>query len=301
VARPAGLGRGIEAILGARTTAIPEGSTLEAVPVGSIEPNPNQPRVHFDEESIAELSESIAELGVLQPIRVRRLGGGRFQLVAGERRWRAATRAGLTHIPAVVCDVTDLVSAEQALVENLHREDLTALEEASGYQHLIEDFAYTHEQLAKRMGKSRAAISNSLRLLQLPPAIQQLLADGLLSAGHARALLGTSDRQFQDHLARRAASEGWSVRAVEEAVRDRERGGTSPQPVDKPSGNPRGTRLRSPAVLEVESQLADHLSTAVTVSLGGKRGKIVIEFADLDDLDRLFRQLLGPDSGDDQH
>jgi ParB family chromosome partitioning protein len=163
------------------------------------------------------LTASIQQLGVLQPILVRPVGNG-FELIAGERRWRAAGRAGLALIPAVVRDTDDLASIEQALVENLHRQDLTALEEAAAYQQLIEDFELTHERLADRVGKSRSAITNTLRLLGLPPAIQHLLADGKLSAGHARALLATPDRSLQESLARRAADEGWSVRAVEEAV-----------------------------------------------------------------------------------
>jgi ParB family chromosome partitioning protein len=276
-------------------------SELDEIPVGSIEPNPNQPRVHFDEEAIEELAASIKELGVLQPILVRRMGNDSYQLVAGERRWRAARQAGLTKVPAVIRDITDLASVEQALVENLHRKDLTALEEASAYQQLVEDFAFTHEQVAQRVGKSRAAVSNTLRLLHLPAAIQNLLADGKLSAGHARALLGTDDRAFQDQLARRAAIEGWSVRAVEEAIRDREivgassgaGGGSDTAP--KPSGK---ARLRPPGVLEVEAQLADHLSTGVSVALGGRRGKLVIEFADLEDLDRIYRHILQPPTYD---
>jgi len=296
-----GLGRGLEAILPAKGAFVPEGASLESIPVDAIEPNPNQPRVYFDEEAIAELAASIQELGVLQPLLVRRALHGKFQLVAGERRWRAARKAGLQTVPAVVRDITDLASVEQALVENLHRKDLSALEEASAYHQLVEDFAFTHEQVAKRVGKSRTAVTNTLRLLQLPAGIQNLLADGKLTAGHARALLGTEDHAFQDQLARRAISEGWSVRAVEEAIRDRETlptSSTSSAPSGSGAADPgqgsTKTRLRSPGVLEVETQLADHLSTGVSVSVGGKRGKLIIEFADLEDLDRIYRQIMEP-------
>lgn len=213
MARRSGLGKGLSSL-------IPPGETepgdsddvaiLRDLPISDITPNPHQPRLHFDEESLAELTASIQQIGVLQPVLVRPVGDG-FELIAGERRWRAAGRAGLAMIPAVVRTTDDLASVEQALVENLHRQDLTALEEAAAYQQLIEDFELTHEALADRVGKSRSAISNTLRLLGLPPAVQHLLADGKLSAGHARALLGTPDRALQESLARQAADEGWTV------------------------------------------------------------------------------------------
>jgi ParB family chromosome partitioning protein len=276
-----------------------------SIPVGSIEPNPNQPRQHFDEEALTELAASIRDVGVLQPLLVRPLEDGRYQLVAGERRWRAARRAGVDMVPALVRDATEIASAEQALIENLHREDLSALEEAAAYQQLIEDFGLTHEVLATRVGKSRSAITNTLRLLALPPGIQQLLAEGRLSAGHARALLATPDRSFQEQLARRAASDGWSVRAVEEAVRDR---GGSPAPVPDGSDAPAGssadpasgarpaTKLRPPGLLELEQLLAEHLATRVTVAMSRSRGKIVVEFADLADLERIYRRMAEPSS-----
>lgn len=289
-----GTGKGLAGVFSRSLDAYGRESELEEIPVDSIVPNPNQPRVHFDEEAISDLAESIKELGVLQPILVRPLGKGAYQLVAGERRWRAARKAGLELVPAVVRDITDLASVEQALVENLHRKDLTALEEASAYQQLIEDFAFTHERVAQRVGKSRTAVTNTLRLLQLPPGIQNLLADGKLSAGHARALLGTDDRAFQEQLARRAATDGWSVRAVEDAIRDRGAGDGTPADPERERPKAGKTRLRPPGVLEVESQLADHLSTGVSVSVGGKRGKLVIEFADLEDLGRIYRQIVEP-------
>ncbi len=222
MARSSGLGKGLSSIIPSAdlpTADTSQGAVLADVPVASVSPNPNQPRVHFDEESLGELAASIVEMGVLQPILVRPGGDGTYELIAGERRWRAAQRAGLATIPAVIRLTDEVGSVEQALVENLHRQDLTALEEAAAYQQLLDEFSLTHDQIAARVGKSRSAITNSLRLLGLPPAVQHLLADGQLSAGHGRALLGTPDRARQEQLAREAASGGWSVRMVEDAVR----------------------------------------------------------------------------------
>ena len=303
MARLSGLGKGLGALIPADAAAVVAGDQprLEDVPVGSIVPNPNQPRVHFDEESLAELSASIREIGVLQPILVRQVGDGNFELIAGERRWRAARRAGLAVVPAIIRQTDDLGSVEKALVENLHRQDLTPLEEAAAYQQLIEDFSLTHEQVASRVGKSRSAVTNTLRLLSLPPSIQHLLADGRLSAGHAKALLGTPDRAFQEQLARRAVSEGWSVRLLEDAVKDR--GGAAPEPAveagsDATSGRVTDgagltgrTRLRPPGLLELEELLAEYLSTRVNVSMGAAKGKVVIEFADLEDLERIYHRM----------
>lgn len=273
------------------------GAELIEIPIAALEPNPHQPRVHFDEETLTDLAASIAELGVLQPVLVRRVGEGQYQLIAGERRWRAAIRAGLATIPAIVRLTDDMASMEQALVENLHRQDLTPLEEAAAYQQLIEDFGLTHEALAARVGKSRPSISNALRLLALPAAVQSLIADGRLSAGHAKALLGTPDRAYQEHLARRAVDEGWTVRAVEEAVRQRQ-GATAPAAASGSAAEPDAgpapapvTRLRPPGLLELEELLSDHLSTRVTVTMGTSRGKIVVEFADLEDLERIYRAM----------
>lgn len=304
--RRSGLGKGLSALIPADLTGeTPTDVVLAEIPVGDIDPNPNQPRVHFDEEALAELADSIRELGVLQPILVRPAEEGRYQLIAGERRWRATRRAGLATVPAVIRATDDVTSVEQALVENIHREDLTPLEEAAAFQQLIEDFEFTHEQLATRLGKSRATITNTLRLLTLPPAIQHLLADGRLSAGHARALLGTPDRAFQEQLARRASQEGWSVRAVEEAVKQRQAGESgagadSPAPTPGPTPGPgRETpALRPPGLLELEELLAEHLATRVHVSLSAKRGKVTIEFADLEDLERIYHRMTTPDTQD---
>ncbi len=309
MARQSGLGKGLGALIPADVTAVVTGDQprLEDLPVGSIVPNPNQPRVHFDEESLAELAASIREIGVLQPVLVRAVGEQQYELIAGERRWRAARRAGLAVIPAVVRTTDDVGSVEQALIENLHRQDLTPLEEAAAYQQLIEDFSLTHEQVAARVGKSRSAVTNTLRLMSLPAAIQALLADGRLSAGHARAVLGTPDRAFQEQLARRAVAEGWSVRMLEEAVKDRggndesaDEEGTpaaKPKPSTDGAGLVEGTKLRPPGLLELEHLLADHLSTRVSVTMGASRGKVVIEFADLEDLERIYHQMT---TGSDQ-
>jgi ParB family chromosome partitioning protein len=303
--RSGGLGKGLSSLIPPGETT-PTGAESEAVlrdiPVADISPNPHQPRVHFDEESLSELTASIQQIGVLQPILVRQVDTG-FELVAGERRWRAATRAGLATIPAVVRTADDQASVEQALVENLHRQDLTALEEAAAYQQLTEDFGLTHEDIADRVGKSRSAITNTLRLLQLPPTIQHLLADGRLSAGHARALLATPDRALQEELARLAVEEGWTVRTVELAVKQ---GGApeapTPTPVAPPADAPTEpsfdgagvaptTRLRPPGLLELEELLASHLDTRVSVQMGAKKGRVGIDFADLEDLERIYRRM----------
>ena len=307
MARLSGLGKGLGALIPADVTGGGDSDQprLEEIPVGNIVPNPNQPRVHFDEEALSDLTASVREIGVLQPIQVRPLGDGQFELIAGERRWRAARRAGLAVVPAIVTAVDDVASVERALVENLHREDLTPLEEASGYQQLAEDFAMTHEQIAVRMGKSRSTITNSLRLLSLPAGIQHLLADGRLSAGHARALLGTPDRAFQEQLAKKAVGEGWSVRMLEDAVRERNQapaagthGGAATKEVQDGAGLTPATRLRPPGLLELEQLLADHLSTRVSVTMGTKKGKVLIEFADLEDLERIYHRMTT--TGDDE-
>jgi ParB family chromosome partitioning protein len=302
MARSSGLGKGLSSIIPTAElseTDTTRGAVLSDIPVASVSPNPNQPRVHFDEESLTELAASIAEMGVLQPILVRPTEGGQFELIAGERRWRASQRAGLATIPAVIRMTDDATSVEQALVENLHRQDLTALEEAAAFQQLLDEFGLTHDQVATRVGKSRSAITNSLRLLGLPPAVQHLLADGKLTAGHARALLGTPDRARQEQLAREAAAGGWSVRMVEDAVRAE---GVpvptavpediAPEPVDG-AGLTASTRLRPPGLLELEHLLAEHLDTRVSVQMSAKKGRISIEFADLEDLERIYRAMTG--------
>lgn len=305
MSRRSGLGRGLSSLIPqAEQQTGGEGAdrpTLIEIAVGDIVPNPHQPRAHFDEESLTELAASIAQIGVLQPVLVRLTPSG-YQLIAGERRWRAAKRAGLTTVPAVVRTSDDISAVEEALVENLHREDLTALEEAAAFLQLIEDFQLTHEDVARRIGKSRSAVTNTLRLLGLPPEVQRLLADGKLSAGHARAILGTPDRSLQEQLARQAAADGWSVRFTEDVVRS---GGippaTGPQPAERPPPRPAPadgagltgvTRLRPPGLLELEQLLADHLDTRVGVQMGTKRGKVTVDFADLEDLERIYRLIV---------
>jgi ParB family chromosome partitioning protein len=258
------------------------GATLQDIPVAEIRPNPQQPREHFDEESLASLAESILEVGVLQPVLVRKAEDG-FELIAGERRWRAARRVGLQTVPAIVRHADDVASLQQAIVENVQREQLNPLEEAAAYQQLIEDFGLTHDDVAARVGKSRATITNTLRLLQLPPSIQRFVRDGSLRPGHARALLGTPDRAFQEQLARRAVNEELSVREVEEAVRLRTEGASGR------AGGPRTPKLRPPGLLELEELLGDYLETRVRIAMGPKHGKVSIEFATLEDLERIYR------------
>lgn len=301
MARPSGLGRGLSALI-PTDVMTDRGASLIEVAIDHVEPNRLQPRKHFDEDSLASLTASVRELGVLQPILVRPAEGeNRFELIAGERRWRAAKRAGLVNIPAIVKTTNDTHSLEQALVENLHRQDLNPLEEAAAYQQLIEDFQLTHDDVAKRMGKSRAAITNTLRLFQLPPTVQRMVADGQLAAGHARALLGTPDRSFQEALAKRAVAESLSVRAVEDAVRAK----VNPEGVGVPEGETAQTpetpesavpakRLRPPGFRELEELLAELLDTRVSVDMGKSKGRVVIEFADLEDLERIYRRITEP-------
>lgn len=299
MARRSGLGRGLGALIPSDVVQ-DQGSALRDLPLSAIEPNRYQPRDTFDEEGLVALTASVRELGVLQPILVRPLDDDRYELIAGERRWRAAKRAGLPTIPAVVREVQDGDSLEQALVENLHREDLNAIEEAAAYQQLIDDFSMTQEQVAARVGKSRSAVANALRLFQLPPSIQKLIIDGRLSAGHARALLGTPDRSFQEALAKRAVDGGMTVREVEDIVRSRSEleGNGDDQPT--PGGGAGGgtKRLRPPGLLELEDLLSDHLDTRVRVTMGSKRGKVVVEFATLEDLERIYRAMTEARAGE---
>ena len=284
MARRGGLGRGLGALIPAAADETP-GIGFQELPVSSIGPNPRQPRSTFDEEALTALAASIRELGVLQPVLVRPSGGGTYELVAGERRWRAAKRAGLQLIPALVRAGDDASALEQAVVENVQREDLNPLDEAAAYQQLIEDFNLTHDEVAARMGKSRATITNTLRLFQLPPSVQRLVAEGKLTAGHARALLSTPDRIFQEALARRTVAEGLSVRAVEEAAR---RHGEEPSSKSGGGATTQSGRLRPPGLLELEELLSGFLDTRVKVQLGA-RGRMVVEFADLEDLERIYR------------
>lgn len=264
---------------------------LLRLPITSIRPNVYQPRVDFDEAELDELAASVAEVGVLQPVLVRRVDVGRYELVAGERRWRAAQRAGLTHVPALVREVSDRGALEEAVVENLHRADLNALEEAAAYRQLIDEFGLSQEEVARRVGKTRPAVANTLRLLQLSPVIQRLVRSGALGAGHARALLGLSDAREQLELAERVVADELSVRQVEEAVRAAQRAGGDQE---RERSRRRGSPEKPMPALEIERLLAERLDTRVDVSLGGGRGRLVIEFADLDDLDRVYQALVRP-------
>jgi ParB family transcriptional regulator, chromosome partitioning protein len=291
VAQRRGLGRGLGALIPPEASTRPTTSVYREVEVDQVRPNPNQPRRHFDEESLASLAMSVGELGILQPLLVRQVDEGSYEVIAGERRLRAAQRAGLPTVPVLVREADDLASLEQAVVENLHRQDLNPLEEAAAYQQLIEDFSLTHDALAARVGRSRVTITNMLRLFQLPPGIQKMVGEGALTAGHARALLGTPDRAFQEALATRAVKEGLSVRAVEEAVRAR--GGE--QIPDLPdAAAPRPPRLRQAGMHELEKLLSEHLATRVKVQEGRAGGKVMVEFADLDDLERIYRAMTEP-------
>ena len=281
VTRRSGLGRGLEAL-------IPRGEGIHTgfavIPVDRVSANPHQPRSVFDEEALASLAASIREVGVLQPIIVRAAEEGSYTLVAGERRWRAARKVGLKEIPAIIRESDDRSLLTEALVENLQREDLSPLEEATAYQELLEDFGLTHEEVGTRVGKSRSAITNSLRLLQLPAAIQGKLERGELSAGHARALLGLEDKKFAEHIAERAVEEGWSVRQVEDAVRARN------QAVSDHHTGRSLSPARPVAIVELERRLRDQLSTRVKIKYANDRGKLVIDFSSLDDLERIYRR-----------
>ena len=263
--------------------AIP-GAYFDEIPVASISPNPRQPRQIFDEESLAELAASIKIVGLLQPVVVRKTCDGSYQIVMGERRWRACELAGLDVVPAIVRETSDADLLRDALIENLHRQQLNPLEEAAAYQQLLDDFGATHEELARRIGRSRPHITNTIRLLNLPPSVQRRVAAGVLSAGHARALLGISDPAGQEQLAHRIVAEGLSVRAVEEIVAMGGDNTKAPrQQVRKPPVAPR--------LADLAGRLSDVLDTRVKVELGQRKGKIVVEFASLDDLDRIVKTI----------
>ncbi len=319
MARQTGLGRGLSALIPGvdpRKTAGEgrdggdgdnNGLGLRNLDITTISPNPNQPRTHFDEETLKELADSIRAIGLLQPILVRPKPGksGQFEIIAGERRWKASQRAGLKQIPALVRETDDVASVEQALVENLHRQDLTPLEEAAAYKQLLDDFSMTHESIAEKVGKTRSAITNSLRLLTLPPSILQLLADGRLSGGHARALLALTDKSTQEQLAKQCAKDELSVRAVEEAVRQslgrvtkrNTKSGNTTDGIKKIKD--RSVALPEAGMSELERLLGEHLATNVSVNAVAGRGKVVIEFADLNDLERIYRLMTeGPTATD---
>ncbi len=268
------------------------GAYFAELPVGSITPNARQPRQVFEEEAMAELVHSVKEIGLLQPVVVRRTGEAAYELIMGERRWRATREAGLETIPAIVRETGDDAMLRDALLENLHRAQLNPLEEAAAYRQLLDDFGCTHEDLATRIGRSRPQISNTLRLLNLSPAVQRRVAAGVLSAGHARALLGVDEPAAQDRLAGRVVSEGISVRGLEELVAV---GGHEED--DRPVVRP--ARPTAPGLKEIDERLGDRLETRVRVSLGRSKGKIAIEFASLTDLERIV-SIIDPRNRDDR-
>jgi ParB family chromosome partitioning protein len=279
-----GLGRGLSSLI---PGAAEEAGLLE-VPVSAIQPNPRQPRVDFPEESLAALARSIREVGVLQPVVVHRRDSG-YELVAGERRVRAARLAGLATIPAIVREGDDTESLREALIENIHREDLAPLELASAVQELLEELGVTQETVAERLGYSRAHIANTIRLLSLPADVQRLLAEGRIQAGHARALLGLPDDEAKSALALRVAAEGLSVRQVEDLVRSY---AENPAPVKTAAA-----KAADPMLGEVEEILSEQLATRVQVLLGKRKGKIIVEFASREDLERIVSEIIGSGPG----
>ncbi len=311
MSRKGGLGRGLNSLIPSGPTSLATAedsnsdSGLLSVSIDLVSPNPNQPRRHFDSDGLDELAASMGELGVLQPLLVRRTDDG-YELIAGERRLRAARQAGLLQVPVVLRQAEGAASLEEALVENLHRQDLNPLEEAAAYQRLVEEFDYTQERVAERVGRSRSAVANLLRLFQLTPAVQKLVGEGLLSAGHAKVLLSHPDRAYQESLAKRAVREGLTVRQVEDLIKERQRlenrglgDDDTIGPADTGSaedlpghGSSERSKLRQPGLLELEELLGEHLDTRVAIAMTAKRGKVTIDFADLEDLERIYRRMI---------
>ena len=285
-ARKGGLGRGLDALI--PTSIIPTeiktqsgviAAGRDEIDVDNISANPKQPRTVFDEDQLTELALSIKEVGLLQPPVVRSIGNGKYQLIMGERRFRAAKLAGLKSIPVIIRQTSDDQLLREALVENIHRSQLNPLEEAAAYQQLLNDFGYTHDELAMKLSKSRPVITNTMRLLNLPPAVQRRVAAGVISAGHARALLSLTDEKEIENLANRIVAEGLTVRAVEEIVAS---GGAKVK-----AGSVRSGKIIAPKLKQIADDLSDHLDTRVNVELGKQKGKIVIEFATIEDLERI--------------
>jgi ParB family chromosome partitioning protein len=286
--RKGGLGRGLDALI--PTSVMPTEiktqsgvvtANRDEIDVNNISANPKQPRTVFDEDQLTELALSIKEVGLLQPPVVRSIGNGKYQLIMGERRFRAAKLAGLKSIPVIIRQTSDDQLLREALIENIHRSQLNPLEEGAAYQQLLNDFSYTHDELAVKLSKSRPAITNTMRLLNLPPSVQRKVAAGVLSAGHARALLSLTDEKEIENLANRIVAEGLTVRAVEEIV------ATGAAKVK--GGSVRSGKIIAPKLKEISDQLSDHLDTRVNVELGKQKGKIVIEFATIEDLERISK------------
>jgi len=288
--RKGGLGRGLDALI--PTSVIPTEIKTQAgvltasrdeIDVNNISANPKQPRTVFDEDLLTELALSIKEVGLLQPPVVRSIGNGKYQLIMGERRFRAAKLAGLKSIPVIIRQTSDDQLLREALIENIHRSQLNPLEEGAAYQQLLNDFSYTHDELATKLSKSRPAITNTMRLLSLPPAVQRKVAAGVISAGHARALLSLTDDKEIENLANRIIAEGLTVRAVEEIVAT---GGAKVK-----SGGIRSGKIVAPKLKQISEALSDRLDTRVNIELGKKKGKIVIEFATIEDLERINTEI----------
>jgi len=287
-ARKGGLGRGLDALIPQSVipTEIKTSSGVitanrDEIELSNISANPKQPRTNFDEDQLTELALSIKEVGLLQPPVVRSLGNGKYQLIMGERRFRAAKLAGLKTIPVIIRQTSDDQLLREAIVENIHRSQLNPLEEAAAYQQLLNDFNYTHDELAVKLSKSRPVITNTMRLLNLPVSVQRRVAAAVISAGHARALLSLTDEKEIENLANRIVSEGLTVRAVEEIVAS---GGAKVK-----AGSVRSGKILAPKLKQISDDLADHLDTRVSVELGKKKGKIVIEFATIEDLERISK------------
>lgn len=287
-----GLGRGLSALIPSAPEAGEPVSGLLEVPVNAVGPNPKQPRTKFDDEAIASLAASIREVGILQPIVVRRAGDGRYEVIAGERRLRAAKLAGLATVPVVLRDSEDADLLREALIENIHREDLNPIEQAEAFRQLLEELGLKQDQLAERVGVSRSHIANTIRLLALPLEVQQLLTDERISAGHARALLALGDKDAMTSLALRVAAEDLSVRQTEEAVR---RFVEAPRP--KQEGTAKAEPQTDTTLAEVEEILSEQLATRVTIQMGSKRGRVVIEFGSADDLERIVSEIIGSGPG----
>jgi len=288
--RKGGLGRGLDALI--PTSVMPTEiktqsgvvtANRDEIDVNNISANPKQPRTVFDEDQLTELALSVKEVGLLQPPVVRSIGDGKYQLIMGERRFRAAKLAGLKSIPVIVRQTSDDQLLREALIENIHRSQLNPLEEGAAYQQLLNDFSYTHDELAVKLSKSRPAITNTMRLLNLPPSVQRKVAAGIISAGHARALLSLTDEKEIENLANRIVAEGLTVRAVEEIV------ATGAAKVK--GGSVRSGKIIAPKLKEISDQLSDYLDTRVNVELGKQKGKIVIEFATIEDLERINNKI----------
>ncbi len=285
MARRGGLGTNLDALIPTSlTVGDKEVGQQNEVAISAISPNPRQPRTHFDPVALEELIASIKEIGILQPPVVRQTTPGKYELIMGERRFRAAKAAGLTTIPVIIRQTPDNELLREALIENIHRSQLNALEEAAAYSQLLADFNCTHDELAQKLGRSRPLISNTIRLMNLPTSVQQKLASGVLSAGHARALLGLSDATTIEKLAARIVSEGLSVRATEEII-------SAGAPKGQSAKKPKGTKSASPELQEIAERIGDALDTRVTIQGSAKKGTIVIEFAGAEDLKRITKAL----------